>query len=158
MSHPLRFRLFVFCLVAAVAAICFVAAPGPVSRADKPAPSVAIYHPDPNHLWNRLHEALFVRVGPDGRTYGRDRFEPLLWLGSRHLLQGPSHDRAVQLLKEFLNNKGEQLVEDPLKRALLQRDLWMVLSWLNGMHVGIPAEQLGVIAFEKSWIAEIGQS
>src|SRR5262249_26321369 len=53
------------------------------------------------------------------------------------------HDRAVKLLNKFLDKKGEKLVDSPLKRALLQRDLWMVYSWLNGMHVGISAEKLG---------------
>ena len=30
-----------------------------------------MYHADPEH-WNRLHEALFVRVGPQGQAYGQD--------------------------------------------------------------------------------------
>ena len=47
-----------------------------------------VYHPDPQHLWNRLHDALFVRVGTDGVEYGRDRIEPLLWRRSTHLLAG----------------------------------------------------------------------
>jgi hypothetical protein len=85
-------------------------------------------------LWNRLHAALFVRVGPDGRAYGQDHLEPLLWVGSRHLLEAQSHRRALALLEEFLKQKGENLVEDPLKRAVLQRDLWLVFNWLEGHH------------------------
>jgi hypothetical protein len=38
-----------------------------------------IYDRDPDHPWNRLHAALFVRIGPDGKAYGHDRLEPLLW-------------------------------------------------------------------------------
>jgi hypothetical protein len=38
-----------------------------------------LYDTDPAHLWNRLHKALFVRIGPEGHTYGRDRLEPYLW-------------------------------------------------------------------------------
>jgi hypothetical protein len=30
--------------------------------------------------------------------------------------------------------KGEKLIDDPLKRALLQRDLWLVFNWLEGRH------------------------
>ncbi len=29
-----------------------------------------IYDSDPRHLWNRLHEALFIRTAPDGKKYG----------------------------------------------------------------------------------------
>src|SRR5262245_47186486 len=86
----------------------------------------AIYSPDPRHLWNRLHEAIFVRVGPDGTRYGRDRLDPLLWVQSKHLLKGASCERTIELLNEFIQAKGDKLVGDPLKRALLQRDLWMV--------------------------------
>jgi hypothetical protein len=93
-----------------------------------------LYHPDPTHLWNRLHEALFVRVGPDGRAFGQDRLEPLLWPNSKHLLEQRSHNRALALLDEFRKDQGAKLIDDPLKRALLQRDLWLVFHWLEGDH------------------------
>lgn len=127
------FRLFAFCVVTGVAFVCFFAPLGPAA-----SPTISqersMYHADPEHLWNRLHDAMFVRVGPDGRAYGQDRLEPLLWLGSKHLLEEQSHKRAVALLEEFLKNKGEKLVEDPLKRSVLQHDLWLVFNWLEGNH------------------------
>jgi hypothetical protein len=131
-AHP--FRLIAFCLLAGVALVCFCAAPGPAGFQARTAPERPLYHADPEHLWNRLHEALFVRVGPDGRTYGGDRLEPLLWRGSRHLLVGPSHRRALAILEEFLKDQGEKRFVDPLKRAVLQRDLWLVFQWLEGDH------------------------
>src|SRR5436190_10321906 len=42
----------------------------------------AIYDPDPKHLWNRLHEVLFVRTAPNGKRYGFDRLDPLFWSGT----------------------------------------------------------------------------
>jgi hypothetical protein len=93
---------------------------------ETPSPRPAIYHTDPEHLWNRLHEALFVR----GR-FGHDRLEPLLWASSKHLLEERSHTRAMGVLEEFLKNNGEKLIDDPLKRAVLQRDLWLVFNWLE---------------------------
>jgi hypothetical protein len=108
----------------------------------EPPPGRALYHPDPQHLWNRLHEALFVRTGPDGRAYGGDRVEPLLWPGTKHLLEDRSRDRAVALLEDFLNTRGEKLIDDPLKRAVLQRDLWLVFNWLEGSHGGIADPRL----------------
>ena len=134
MHHSRAFRLFAPCLPAGVALACFLTSSGPAEPPAKTAPERSLYHADPEHLWNRLHEALFVRVGPDGRTYGRDRLEPLLWLGSKHLLEEKSHQRAVALLEEFLKNHGEKRVDDPLKRAVLQRDLWLVFNWLEGEH------------------------
>jgi hypothetical protein len=100
-----------------------------------PAVSPGLYHNDPQHLWNRLHDAMFVRVGSDGVEYGRDRIEPYLWRGSRHLLAGESHDRLVAVLAEF-NRGGDALIADPVKRAMLQRDLWLVFSWLEHSHDG----------------------
>lgn len=90
----------------------------------------AFYHPDPNHLANRLHAALFVRIGPDENPYGQDRLEPLLWSESQSLLKGEQADRAVKTLEEFLAGQGDSLIDDPLKRAVLQRDLWLIASWL----------------------------
>jgi hypothetical protein len=147
MSHPLRFQLTTSCVLAVAAAIYFLILVRPVSPADEPAPSAGIYHTDPKHLWNRLHESLFARIGPDGRVYGQDRFEPLLWPESKHLLAGDSHDRAIALLNEFVEKQGEKLIDDSLKRAALQRDLWLVFNWLaqnkDSIDKGSSRERLG---------------
>src|SRR5262245_63866655 len=100
MSHSHGFRLFAFCLAAGAAVVCLCVSVGPASAAEDSSAGGAVYHADPQHLWNRLHEALFIRVGPDGRSYGQDRLEPLLWPESRHLLEERSHKRAVALLEE----------------------------------------------------------
>jgi hypothetical protein len=96
----------------------------------QPSPR-AIYDSDPDHLWNRLHAALLVRTGPDGKEYGHDRLEPILWQDSDYLLKGKSAEQAFAVLEEFLRTRGETLLDDPLKRALLQRDLWLVANWLT---------------------------
>ena len=46
------------------------------------------------------------------------------------MLSGKSADRAVAVLEEFIREKGETLIDDPLKRATLQHDLWLVYNWL----------------------------
>lgn len=121
-------------LTAVAAALVASLSAGPVGNAPPEPSARAIYHADPDHLWNRLYEALFVRTGPDGLEYGRDRIEPLLWRSSKHLLQGASHHRLLQVLDEFHRADGARLVADPLKRAMLQRDLWLVFSWLESSH------------------------
>ena len=96
----------------------------------EPVVTTTLYHHDPEHLWNRVHAALFIRLGPDGRAYGEDRLEPLLWNESIHLLKGKSAARAVSVLEQFARERGETLADDPVKRAMLQRDLWLVFQWL----------------------------
>ena len=127
-------RLFSIFVVACAIGICFSLSVGLAESPKKAPTSRSVHDADPQHLWNRLHGALFIRVGPNGRAYGQDRLEPLLWPQSKHLLEPRSNSRAVAVLQEFLKNDGEKLAEDPLKRALLQRDLWLVFNWLEGNH------------------------
>jgi hypothetical protein len=101
------------------------------TRSDERPDSVALYGEKPDHLWNRVHAALLVRTGPDDKEYGHDRLEPLLWTESEYLQKGKSSERAVAVLEEFDRAEGETLIDDPVKRAVLQRDLWLVSSWLS---------------------------
>lgn len=119
-------------LLLACAFFCFLVTVADVPAGPKETPPQAIYHKDREHLWNRVHAAFFVRTGPDDRSYGEDRLEPLLWSESKYLLEGKTADRAAAVLGEFLRDKGEALIDDPLKRAILQRDLWLVSNWLAG--------------------------
>jgi len=89
----------------------------------------AVYDPNPNHLWNRLNETLFVRTAQDGKKYGLDELDILYWYRTTHLLAGPSHQYALSVLDEFINTHGEKLVHDPVKKAFLQRDLWALFDW-----------------------------
>lgn len=89
----------------------------------------SIYDSDPAHLWNRLHRTLWVRTGPNGKEYGHDRLDPYLWRETKHLLEGDLHNQAIADLDEFLTAHGENLEKEPLKRAMLQRDLWAVFDW-----------------------------
>jgi hypothetical protein len=129
MHRSREFQSFAIRLAALLPLVWSLGLSGGLTFADEPASRTGLYHSDPQHLWNRLHGALFVRIGTDGREYGRDRLEPLLWHGTKHLRNGPSHEQAVALLEEFVSGQGEKLIGDPLKRAILQRDLWLVFNW-----------------------------
>jgi hypothetical protein len=91
--------------------------------------AVALYDPNPAHIWNRVYDALLIREDSAGVKYGADSLDPLLWLNSDHLLAQPSHQRAVRVLDEFLQTHAENQIHDPVKRAILQRDLWAVFDW-----------------------------
>jgi hypothetical protein len=123
MHHLRAFQRFaLYCMViVATAGSCVSLAHA--DSLDSASCNNSLYDADPNHLWNRLYGALFIRIGPDGHLYGQDRLEPLLWSHSKHLLDGNDHERAVAVLEEFLKSEGEKLIQSPLKRAVLQRDL-----------------------------------
>src|SRR5271166_5246653 len=61
----------------------------------------AIYDPDPNHLWNRLHAAIFVRADIPSTAQVPDALDPPLWYHTSYLLAQPSHERFLKLLDEF---------------------------------------------------------
>jgi len=100
------------------------------AKAVRPASAgVTLYDADPGHLWNRLYAALFLRVDAGGNSYGPEFLDILFWTQTKHLLAEPSHGLALKVLDEFIASHGEKLIESPLKRAVMQRDLWAAYEW-----------------------------
>lgn len=91
--------------------------------------TTAIYDPNPTHLWNRLHSVIYIRSDIPSTGEVPDALDPPLWSNTRYLLAQPSHERVIRVLDEFLQTHGERLIQDPVKRAMLQRDLWAVFDW-----------------------------
>ena len=87
------------------------------------------YAADVRHPWNVLHETLVVRRA-GARRYGDSELDPLVWMDSEHLLVGGAHQRALRVLDDFLAEDHQRLIQDPLKRAMLQHDLWGLFDWL----------------------------
>ena len=105
--------------------------PATVARGeDKPDLRFAPYAASPDHLWNRLHQALFVRETPDGKKHTHTT-DPLLYRGGAFLLEGESHRRAIALLDELLAKPGEPPMDDRIKRLLFQRDLWAAFDYVG---------------------------
>jgi hypothetical protein len=82
------------------------------------------FDPDPQHLWNRLERFLYEPAAPD-------RPIPLGVTEPPALVEGESHRQALALLDEFLKG-GDRAIKDPLKRAILQHDLWGVFGVTTG--------------------------
>ena len=103
---------------------------GPAARpaTQPPDARLAPYAAEPDHLWNRLHQALFVREGANGSRHVHST-DPLLYRGGTFLLEGEPHRRAVALLDEFLAGPGSRPIDDPLKRLFLQSDLWAAFDY-----------------------------
>jgi hypothetical protein len=124
-------------LVACVAILVTIgSAASSVQNRTSSAPRSDLYDGNPNHLWNRIHERFHVRTAPDGSKYGFDTVDPLLWRETQYLLRGPSAASAVRVLDEFLASDGERMIRDPLKRAVIQHDLWAVFDWLASASDG----------------------
>jgi hypothetical protein len=65
--------------------------------------------------------------------------DPLLWPGtSGFLLQGKSHTQAIRLLDQFIGKEGANLIKDPVKRAVMQHDLWAVFDWTANTFNPLP--------------------
>jgi hypothetical protein len=90
------------------------------------------YDSDPRHPWNRLHRLLHTRTMPDGRVYDSEDLEPSLTPASRFLTEGTSYREALAVLDDFLKEHAADRVHDPVKRAVLQHDLWAVFATLAG--------------------------
>ena len=97
-----------------------------------------LYDRDPNQLWNRLYSALYQRVTSDSKECGYDELDPLLWWQTKYLLTNPANRRALAVLDEFLSTHGERVIDDPLKRAILQRDLWAIFDWTTQLQESTP--------------------
>ncbi len=106
------------------------------------ANTVAFYDPSPSHLWNQLHAVFFIRPDVPGTESVPDSLDAPLWYHTEYLLEESSHQRALRILDEFLQTHAERLIQDPVKRAILQRDLWAVFDWTverSSDRVGEPA-------------------
>ena len=101
----------------------------------------SIYDPDPDHIWNRVFRQLYQRTDTDGKEYGADELDPLLWSDTTHLLAGNSYKKTVQVLDEFLSIHAENFIPNPLKRAMFQRDVWAVFDWAAWQAEPYPAER-----------------
>jgi hypothetical protein len=81
-------------------------------------------------LWNRLHEALHIRIdGEEPNDPGE--LDPFLRQLSPYLEKGEQYRRAAAVLDEFIRERGERLIKEPRKRAFLQRDLWALFDRLG---------------------------
>lgn len=79
------------------------------------AENAAIYDASPEHPWNRLSAALHTDT-------------PATFLApaelARQMQIGNTYDDAVATLDDFLAHHSEKKIANPVKRALLQSELW----------------------------------
>lgn len=102
------------------------------------------YPADPTQLDEYEHKMRRGEVAPGPvikRIEGGDTMSFLAWSKTRYFFEAASFERERKLLDEFIEKHGEQLIDDPLKRAIFQRDLWTVFDHLVGQNIarfGLP--------------------
>jgi hypothetical protein len=126
--------------------VCFVVENRPVSTATPAATASSdtsapddwrLYSPDASHIWNRLYFSLYRRSS-EGKEYGYDELDPLLWPTTKYLLNQPANGQAIAVLDEFLATHAERAIADPVARAIMQRDLWAIFDWTTETQGNTP--------------------
>jgi hypothetical protein len=103
----------------------------------------AMFDADPMHSWNQLHRQFYVRPMGKGQTYIHRGPDAPFGREGKFLIVDPSHTQALAALDAFLKARDDERVKEPLKRALLQRDLWCVFDKLaepSPFHATDPAQ------------------
>jgi hypothetical protein len=134
-----------------------------VSRSSESSYGCCVYDSDPEQIWNRLFSIMFIRQYKGG-AYGVDELDPLFWPATKFLLDEPSHQGAIHVLDEFVRGQAQNK-SDPVKRVMLERDLWAVFDWSALSNTDHPeqrrelqirlAEVMHRIALSKNEIASL---
>jgi hypothetical protein len=101
----------------------------------------AIFDPDPSHPWNRLWQMFYAVPELVGHRFGPEELDLPLGPDTDKLLSGPRHGEALSLLDAFIGKDQGSLVNDPLRRAVLQRDLWEAFDWVANPAGDHPTER-----------------
>ncbi|MBP85827.1 MAG: hypothetical protein CMJ64_03780 [Planctomycetaceae bacterium] len=117
---------------------------GALAGSLKSAEPLSVYDADPQHPWNRLFAALYTRGSnipntaggePVRRLEGGDYIDFLAWGGSRYWSIAETTKRIDELLDEFLNGTNVAVFDDPVKRAVLLRDLWAAYDFYTEQNM-----------------------
>ncbi len=112
---------------------------GELSGSLKSDAPLALYDTDPNSLVNRLFAAFYIRDSniptkrggtPIRRIEGGDVIDFLAWPGSGYWSSPATCQRLSSLLDECLADLSRVRPADPVRRAMLQRDLWAPFDFL----------------------------
>jgi hypothetical protein len=110
-------------------------------KSDAPLP---LYDADPQSLANRLFAAFYIRTSdiptkrggtPLPRIEGGDVIDFLAWAGSDYWSTPQTCQRLDSLLDECLADPMRVRPADPLRRAILQRDLWAPFDFFVSRNI-----------------------
>lgn len=145
-------RAFLF--ISAAIAVIWLGLRMPLRGAETPP----LFNSDPQHVSNRLYYQLHVRTDLHGKEHGFDSLDPLLWSETNYLLSGKSHARALALADEFLRSHAETQITDPIKRSILQRDVWAAFDWADQPDLPHQAQRQELMARLAPIVARLALS
>ena len=102
--------------------------------------SVPVYHRRVDHIWNRLFSNLYVRTRPvDLKTKkneleqfaGGDTIDFLGWGRTTWWSEESTVRFLSWLLDQFPGTDADELMADPVRRAVMLRDLWAAYDFLT---------------------------
>ena len=117
-------------------------------KSDSPLP---LYDANPQSLANRLFAAFYIRTSnipakrggtPVRRIEGGDVIDFLAWTGSDYWSTPETCQRLSSLLDECLAEPSRVRPADPLRRAMLQRDLWASFDFLVSRNIAREGDKL----------------
>ena len=112
-------------------------------KSEAPLP---LYDSDPRSLANRLFAAFYIRASeipgkrggtPVHRIEGGDVIDFLAWPGSAYWSDPETCRRLSSVLDECIANLPRVRPADPLRRAMLQRDLWAAFDYYAGRNIAL---------------------
>jgi hypothetical protein len=116
-------------------------------KSDQPLP---LYDDNPAHVANRLFAAFYIRESniptkrggqPVKRIEGGDVVDFYAWPSSTYWLEPATMNRISALLEECLAEPARLRPADPLRRAVLLRDLWTPFDFFIGRHIAGSGDQ-----------------
>src|SRR5580698_7713133 len=116
-------------------------------KSDQPLP---LYDVDPAHLANRLFAAFYIRESniptkrggpPVKRIEGGDVVDFYAWPLSTYWSEPATMNRISAVLEECLTDPSRLRPAEPLRRAMLLRDLWAPFDFLIGRHIARVGDQ-----------------
>lgn len=117
---------------------------GDLAGSLKSADPLPLYVADPQHLTNRLFAAFYIRTShiptkrggePVPRIEGGDVLDFQAWPGSAYWSSEETCERLNKILDECLADPQRFRPNDPLKRAVLLRDLWAPFDYFLGRNM-----------------------
>ncbi|WP_157606239.1 hypothetical protein [Schlesneria paludicola] len=117
---------------------------GELAGSLRTADPLPLYDADPQHVWNRLFAAISIRHSllpskrggtPIARIEGGDSIDFLAWPGTTYWDEPETVARLVGLLDQFQQERAERMTTDPIRRVMLQRDLWAVFDSLVSQNI-----------------------
>jgi hypothetical protein len=96
-----------------------------------------IYDESPAHPWNKLRRTFYSHTFSNGEVYEHDAALDPPWSNWAPFYNDQAfHAQVVAILEEFLAQPEDQLQgQQPLRRAIMVRDLWPVLDAQTKKHL-----------------------